>query len=107
MKSKTLLLLPTFATGTFLRVAIFDNDGTLWTEQPMYVQPAFALDRIQALAPQHPEWNTNEPFCLRAQGRFKRHCRQWRKWRGRQPIFAFVNSDAVMPRFIDPDLPTH
>lgn len=71
MKSKTLLLLPTFATGTFLRVAIFDNDGTLWTEQPMYVQPAFALDRIKALAPQHPEWNTNEPFCLRAQGDLK------------------------------------
>ena len=38
------------------RIAVFDNDGTLWAEQPMYVQLAFALDRVKALAPQHPEW---------------------------------------------------
>jgi hypothetical protein len=38
------------------RVATFDNDGTLWVEQPMYVQMAFALDRVKALAPLHPEW---------------------------------------------------
>ena len=38
------------------RIATFDNDGTLWCEQPMYVQLHFALDRVQALAPQHPEW---------------------------------------------------
>jgi len=44
------------------RVATFDNDGTLWTEHPMYTQLAFALDRIKALAPQHPEWQTTEPF---------------------------------------------
>ncbi len=44
------------------RVAVFDNDGTLWSEQPMYVQLAFALDRIKALAPQHPEWKSQEPF---------------------------------------------
>jgi phosphoglycolate phosphatase-like HAD superfamily hydrolase len=44
------------------RIATFDNDGTLWTEQPMYVQAAFALDRIKALAAQHPEWRTTEPF---------------------------------------------
>jgi hypothetical protein len=37
------------------RIATFDNDGTLWTEQPMYIQMAFALDRVKALAPQHPE----------------------------------------------------
>jgi phosphoglycolate phosphatase-like HAD superfamily hydrolase len=44
------------------RIATFDNDGTLWAEQPMYFQFLFALDRIKALAPQHPEWKTKEPF---------------------------------------------
>jgi len=44
------------------RIAVFDNDGTLWTEQPMYNQLAFALDRVKDMAPQHPEWNTREPF---------------------------------------------
>ncbi len=44
------------------RVAVFDNDGTLWSEQPMYVQLAFVLDRIKTLAPQHPEWKDTEPF---------------------------------------------
>ena len=44
------------------RIAVFDNDGTLWSEQPMYFQIAFVLDRIRALAPQHPEWSAREPF---------------------------------------------
>jgi len=44
------------------RIATFDNDGTLWVEQPMYTQIVFALDRIRELAPQHPEWRTTEPF---------------------------------------------
>ena len=44
------------------RIACFDNDGTLWTEQPIYVQIAFAVDRVKAMAPQHPEWRTQEPF---------------------------------------------
>ncbi|MGF9764873.1 HAD family hydrolase [Microvirga sp. 0TCS3.31] len=44
------------------RVATFDNDGTLWIEQPMYVQFAFALDRVKELAPQHPEWKDKQPF---------------------------------------------
>jgi hypothetical protein len=44
------------------RIAVFDNDGTLWSEQPMYVQLAFALDRVTALAPRHPEWKAQEPF---------------------------------------------
>jgi phosphoserine phosphatase len=44
------------------RIAVFDNDGCLWAEQPMYFQLAFALDRIKTLAPQHPEWKTEEPF---------------------------------------------
>ncbi|HET7220965.1 MAG TPA: hypothetical protein VFJ02_23085, partial [Vicinamibacterales bacterium] len=44
------------------RIAVFDNDGTLWSEQPIYVQLAFALDRVRALAPSHPEWRTTQPF---------------------------------------------
>ena len=44
------------------RIATFDNDGTLWAEQPMYVQLAFVLDRVKALAPMHPEWAQTQPF---------------------------------------------
>src|SRR5277367_5845724 len=44
------------------RVATFDQDGTLWTEHPLYAQAMFALDRIGKLAPQHPEWKDTEPF---------------------------------------------
>jgi len=44
------------------RIAAFDNDGTLWTEQPMYFQGLFAFDRVKAMAPQHPEWRTTQPF---------------------------------------------
>jgi hypothetical protein len=44
------------------RIATFDNDGTLWVEQPMYTQLAFALDRVKAMAPDHPEWETTQPF---------------------------------------------
>ena len=44
------------------RVATFDNDGTLWVEQPMYTQLAFALDRVVTLAPEHPEWKAKQPF---------------------------------------------
>ena len=44
------------------RVATFDNDGTLWGEQPIYVQVAFALDRVKTMAPTHPEWKQKQPF---------------------------------------------
>ena len=44
------------------RIATFDNDGTLWVEHPLYTQAIFALDRVKALAPEHPEWKTTEPF---------------------------------------------
>jgi phosphoglycolate phosphatase-like HAD superfamily hydrolase len=44
------------------RIATFDNDGTLWGEQPIYVQGAFAFDRVKALASQHPEWTQTQPF---------------------------------------------
>lgn len=44
------------------RIAVFDNDGTLWAEKPISVQLAFALDRVKALAPEHPEWKEEQPF---------------------------------------------
>jgi phosphoserine phosphatase len=53
------------------RIATFDNDGTLWAEQPMYIQIFFALDRVQELAPQHPEWKTQEPFASLLKGDVK------------------------------------
>jgi len=53
------------------RIAVFDNDGTLWVEQPMYVQLAFALDRIKALAPAHPEWKDKQPFKAAVEGDLK------------------------------------
>jgi len=53
------------------RIAVFDNDGTLWAEQPMYFQFLFALDRVQALAPQHPEWKDKEPFASLLKGDVK------------------------------------
>ncbi|MEQ1892978.1 MAG: HAD family hydrolase [Planctomycetota bacterium] len=53
------------------RLAVFDNDGTLWSEQPAYFQAAFLLDRIQALAPEHPEWKTTEPFASVLKGDVK------------------------------------
>jgi hypothetical protein len=42
------------------RIAVFDNDGTLWSEQPIYFQFAFALARVKELVPQHPEWKTQQ-----------------------------------------------
>ena len=44
------------------RIATFDNDGTLWVEYPMYTQVLFAFERVKKLAPQHPEWKTQQPF---------------------------------------------
>jgi phosphoserine phosphatase len=53
------------------RIAVFDNDGTLWCEKPLPVQLYFALDRVNTLAPQHPEWKTNEPFASILKGDLK------------------------------------
>jgi phosphoglycolate phosphatase-like HAD superfamily hydrolase len=53
------------------RIATFDNDGTLWSEQPLYFQFAFAIDRVKALAPQHPEWKDKESFSLVLKGDIK------------------------------------
>ncbi len=53
------------------RIATFDNDGTLWAEQPMYFQLLFALDRVKVLAPKHPEWKDKEPFASLLKGDVK------------------------------------
>ncbi len=53
------------------RIATFDNDGTLWTEQPVPVQMAFALDRVKALAPQNPQWKDTQPFKAVLEGDMK------------------------------------
>ena len=53
------------------RIATFDNDGTLWSEQPMYFQLLFAIDRVKALASQHPEWKTTQPFQAVLEGDMK------------------------------------
>jgi hypothetical protein len=53
------------------RIATFDNDGTLWSEQPMYFQLLFALDRVKVLAPQHPEWKSQQPFASLLEGNLK------------------------------------
>jgi hypothetical protein len=53
------------------RIATFDNDGTLWCEHPIYVQLAFALDRVKAMAPLHPEWKDKQPFKAALEGDMK------------------------------------
>ncbi len=53
------------------RIATFDNDGTLWSEQPMYFQLLFALDRVKMLAPEHPQWKDQEPFASLLKGDVK------------------------------------
>jgi len=53
------------------RIATFDNDGTLWSEQPMYVQLAFVVDRVKALGNQHPEWSGKEPYASILKGDLK------------------------------------
>lgn len=53
------------------RIAVFDNDGTLWSEHPAYFQLFFALDRVKTLAPKHPEWKTKQPFKAALEGDLK------------------------------------
>jgi hypothetical protein len=53
------------------RIATFDNDGTLWAEQPIYTQLIFAIDRVRALAPEHPEWKNTQPFQAVLEGDMK------------------------------------
>jgi phosphoglycolate phosphatase-like HAD superfamily hydrolase len=53
------------------RIAVFDNDGTLWSEQPAYVQAMFVADRIRAMSAKHPEWKTQEPYASVLRGDLK------------------------------------
>jgi phosphoglycolate phosphatase-like HAD superfamily hydrolase len=53
------------------RIAVFDNDGTLWAEQPLYFQFLYAMDRVKALAPRHPEWKDKEPYASLLKGDMK------------------------------------
>jgi phosphoserine phosphatase len=53
------------------RIAVFDNDGTLWAEQPAYFQALFVFDRVKEMAPEHPEWKTKEPFASLLRGNMK------------------------------------
>ena len=53
------------------RIAVFDNDGTLWSEQPMYFQALFIFDRVKDLVPSHPEWKEEEPFASLLKGDMK------------------------------------
>jgi hypothetical protein len=53
------------------RIAVFDNDGTLWSEQPSYFQLLFAVDRVKALAPKHPDWKAKQPFKAALEGDLK------------------------------------
>ncbi len=53
------------------RIAVFDNDGTLWSEMPAYVQLMFVFDRLKALAPQHPEWRHKPSYAGVLQGDMK------------------------------------
>ncbi len=53
------------------RISVFDNDGTLWAEQPLLFQLSFALDRVKAMAPRHPEWKDREPFASMLRGDLK------------------------------------
>ena len=62
---------PDFVTPSE-RIAVFDNDGTLWAEQPLYFQLLFAIDRVKALAPAHPEWRGREPFASLLKGDTRR-----------------------------------
>lgn len=61
VESVTDLTKPTYVPAAE-RIAVFDNDGTLWAEQPLYFQLFFALDRVRELAEQHPEWQSEQPF---------------------------------------------
>ncbi|HXQ71192.1 MAG TPA: hypothetical protein VN844_11925 [Pyrinomonadaceae bacterium] len=81
------------------RIATFDNDGTLWAEQPIYFQFAFALDRVKALGLRHPEWKTQQPFKAMRESKIEfiddgpGKPVGIQRFIGRRPILAFGNSD--------------
>lgn len=79
------------------RIAVFDNDGTLWAEQPVYFQLAFALDRVKDLSPQHPEWKEKEPFASLLKGDLKGVLAQGEK--GLAVILATTHSGMTTEEF--------
>ncbi|MGE3988923.1 HAD family hydrolase [Pseudorhodoplanes sp.] len=79
------------------RIATFDNDGTLWCEMPFYFQMAFAFDRIKAMAPQHPEWKTKQPFKALLQGDVATAAKAGEK--GLLAIVAATHSGMTVPQF--------
>jgi len=79
------------------RIAVFDNDGTLWCEQPAYFQLLFALDRIRELAPQHPEWKETEPFKSVLAGDLQRVAAQGEK--GIAKIIAVTHAGMTSDEF--------
>jgi phosphoglycolate phosphatase-like HAD superfamily hydrolase len=79
------------------RIAVFDNDGTLWAEQPVYFQFAFALDRVKALAPRHPEWKEKEPFASLLKGDLKGVLAQGEK--GLAEILAVTHAGMTTEEF--------
>ena len=80
------------------RIATFDNDGTLWAEQPMYFQFLFALDRVKAVAPQHPEWQTKEPFSLGANLAGIAPAIQAKQWSAIEAVVAKFQATAMRMR---------
>lgn len=81
------------------RIAVFDNDGTLWCEQPTYVQLAFAIDRIKALEPEHPEWKETQPYKALLSGDTKRIAEQGDKALMR--LLAVTHADVSVDEFQD------
>ncbi len=79
------------------RIAVFDNDGTLWSEQPMYVQMAFMLDRIKTLAPEHPEWKDKQPYKAALEQDFKALAAQGEK--GVMELMAATHSGMSSDEF--------
>jgi len=79
------------------RIAVFDNDGTLWIEQPMYVQLAFALDRVKVLAPQNPGWKTKQPFQAVLDGDMKALAASGEK--GLVELIAATHADMTVDEF--------
>nr|WP_010131514.1 HAD family hydrolase [Microbulbifer agarilyticus] len=81
------------------RIATFDNDGTLWAEQPVYFQLIYALDQIKKLAPQHPEWKTEEPFASALKGDLDTLAASGKQ--GLMKLIAATHADMTADEFSD------
>lgn len=81
------------------RIATFDNDGTLWVEQPMYVQMVFAIDRLRELLPMHPEWRDQQPFKAALDGDFKTLLKDGQGSRNLQTIVGVTHAGMTPEEF--------